>query len=100
MCCSYSKYKLDVLDAIKQSGYIGGLSILRYKVRRADIAIEFKRVGSALLVCGVSKPGGQGMLGKCAASSRVWNVYNIYLRRFQTCPRRWIVCKLLRWQGF
>ncbi|AUG91519.1 30S ribosomal protein S8 [Candidatus Hodgkinia cicadicola] len=56
----YSKYKLNVLNAIKQSGYIDRLSLLSYNANKADIAIEFRRVGSALLirsVTQVSKPG-------------------------------------------
>ncbi|AIC63827.1 30S ribosomal protein S8 [Candidatus Hodgkinia cicadicola] len=56
----YSKYKLNVLNAIKQSGYIDRLSILRHNAHKADIAIEFRRVGRALLIRSVtqiSKPG-------------------------------------------
>ncbi|XXN13748.1 MAG: 30S ribosomal protein S8 [Candidatus Hodgkinia cicadicola] len=56
----YSKHKLNVLVAIKQSGYIDRLSVLRYSNNKANIAVEFKRVGNLLLIRGItqiSKPG-------------------------------------------
>ncbi|AHL30868.1 MAG: putative 30S ribosomal subunit protein S8 [Candidatus Hodgkinia cicadicola] len=56
----YSKYKLNALNATKQSEYIDRLCLLRCNASKADIAIEFRRVGSALLIRSltqVSKPG-------------------------------------------
>ncbi len=60
VCVPCSKHKLNVLNAIKQSGYIDRLSILRYSACKADIVIELKRVGGALLlrsITQISKPG-------------------------------------------
>lgn len=52
--CAYPKYRLSVLGAIKLSGMWTGYRCCANSARRADIAVEFGRVGSALLIRGIT----------------------------------------------
>ncbi|AUG34171.1 30S ribosomal protein S8 [Candidatus Hodgkinia cicadicola] len=99
----YSKHKLSVLNAIKQSEYIDRLSVLRYSSHKADIAIEFRRVGSSLLIRSVtqiSKPGNRvywtsGRLAREFGTFIVSTCEGVVNSAFKRAHGGEIVCKLL-----
>ncbi|AUG91632.1 30S ribosomal protein S8 [Candidatus Hodgkinia cicadicola] len=103
VCIPCSKYKLNVLNAIKQSGYIDRLALLRYNANKADIAIEFRRVGSALLirsVTQVSKPGSRVYWTSKQLAREFGTFGAVYLQRivnsaFNRAHGGEVVCKLL-----
>ncbi|XXM93607.1 30S ribosomal protein S8 [Candidatus Hodgkinia cicadicola] len=67
----YSKHKFNVLKAIKLSGYVDRLSVLRYSSYKADIVVEFRCVCGAPLVRSivqVSKPGSRVYWTRARAS--------------------------------
>ncbi|ATY93574.1 30S ribosomal protein S8 [Candidatus Hodgkinia cicadicola] len=100
---SYSKYRFNVLNAIKQSGHISRLSVLRYSLHKADIAIEFKLVGKRLLIrkiVQISKPGNR-IYWTRAQVARKFGVFilstckGVVNSAFEVAHGGEIVCKLL-----
>ncbi|XXN19713.1 MAG: 30S ribosomal protein S8 [Candidatus Hodgkinia cicadicola] len=100
---SYSKHRLNILNAIKKSGYIDRLSILRYSIHKADICIELKRVGKAILVrriIQVSKPGNR-IYWTRARIAQEFGVFivstckGIVNSKFETVHGGEVLCKLL-----